>query len=302
MIYPSIAILSQVDLINLFLENPLYQRALIGGLAIALLCGVLSVFVVLKRMSFIGQGISHAAFGGVGVALMAQLLLVSQWPVLAGEHADLIRDGIIALFCIATAITIGFISRRGKLAEDTVIGISLVAAMALGVILLDIYGRHGPAPSFESILFGSIFFIGPMDVWVAWTLAAVVVSLVTMLFKELTFFAFDEETAEVFGVRTGLIYYGLLVALGLCIVVAMKGLGVILSSALLVLPGAIARFWSKRIEHVVVISAVVSMIGLSAGLALAIWLDASPGSVIVLTFTAIFAVSYFFRNLCRRKR
>ncbi|MFB3892080.1 MAG: metal ABC transporter permease [Phycisphaerae bacterium] len=294
-----VGILAQAGLLERFLHNPLYQQSLAGGLGIAVLCGLLSVFVVLKRMSFIGQGISHAAFGGVGVAVLVEAMLSAYWPTLAAalgvnDSSSMLRDGIIALFCVAAAVLIGYLSRRGPVAEDTAIGICLVAAMALGVILLDIRSRYGTPPAtFESILFGSIFFITPSDVWLAWILALLVCLAVVSLFKELVFFAFDEETAGAFGVRTGLLYYGLLVALGLSIVVALKSLGVILASALLILPGATARFWSNRIGVVTALSVIISAVGLAVGLALAVYLGTPPpGAVIVLTLTAFFVLSY----------
>lgn len=302
--------LAQAGLWERIADNILYQQALAGGMAIALLCGLLSVFVVLKRMSFIGQGISHAAFGGVGVALLAEVYIAMHWPHVTSsadwpQQAVLLRDAVVAVFCIATALVIGMISRRGKVAEDTAIGICLVAAMALGAVLLSAVAQHGTAPSFESILFGDIYFIGRVDVIVAWSLAIAVLALVAGLFKELVFMAFDEETAAVFGVRTRLLYYGLLVALGLAIVVAMKSLGVVLASALLVLPGAAARFWSNRVGWIVVTSTVFSVAGLVGGLLLVIWrrLIMPPGAVIVLLLTGLFIVSYVVNGIrCGRSR
>ncbi len=293
-----------------FLDNPFYHNALAGGLAIALMCSVLSVFVVLKRMAFIGQGISHAAFGGVGVALLAGLIFQGARPVL-------VRDGIIACFCVGAALIIGFLTRRGRLAEDTAIGIILVSAMALGVVLLDARGRLldwliatgrlqrgqiGYTPGFHDILFGNILFISRQEVILAWLMAAAVVAFVAGLFKELVFFAFDEEAARVFGVPTGALYYGLLVLLGLAVVVAMRSLGVILAAGLLVLPGASARLLSGRIGWVTVLSAVVGVAGLTVGLFLSIYLRfLSPGPVIVLTLAGIFALSYAARRLRRGK-
>jgi len=289
----------------------LYGQALAGGIAVALLCSVLSVFVVLKRMSFIGEGVAHAAFGGVGAALLAGLFV-------SGLESMLARDAVIAAFCLATAIGIGWTSRRGRIPEDTSIGIWLVAAMALGVILLDVRTqviRHlaaqgrlfrpeiGYTPDFENLLFGDILFISPGEVIASWILAIVIVAAVIVLFRQLTFFAFDEETAEVFGVPTGAIYYGLLICLSLAVVAAMRSLGVILAAALLILPGASARLWSHRIQRVAVISAVLGTGGLTAGFLLAVWLgDLSAGPVIVLTLTAIFALSLAGRNLSRRLR
>lgn len=307
-------LLAQAGVWRRFIENDFYHYALAGGVAIALLCGVLSTFVVLKRMALIGQGISHAAFGGAGVALLAALVI----PEL---HQPLLRDAIIALFCVGTALLIGVLSRRGKLTEDTSIGIFLAAAMALGVLLIDLRAMWlrrmlaagetvppgvGYTPSIHEMLFGNILFAPPLDVCIAWGLAIVVTVLVVCLFKELVLFTFDDEAAKVLGVRTGMLYYGLLVCLGLAVVAAMRSLGVILAGALLVLPGACARYWARRIGWAVAISALIAVGGVTVGLFLAIWFGrVSPAPVIVLTLFAAFVFSYIVRpaqRIARRRR
>jgi len=275
--------------------NDPFVLAFAGGIAIALVSSVLSVFVVLRRMAFVGEGIAHSAFGGAGVALLMGLFLSDFQPALA-------RDGIIAAFCIAAAITIGTLSRRGKLSEDTSIGIILVTSMAIGVVLRDIrqhlvdigFVANGSyAPSFEALLFGQIFAMNQTDVILAWILAAVSILLIALTFKELTFFAFDEETATVFGVRTGLFYYGLLILLGLAVVLAMRSLGIILVGAVLILPGAAAKMISQRIGRLTVLSAAFGIVGMTVGLLLSLWLDfLSAGPVVALTYCTIFAVCY----------
>jgi ABC-type Mn2+/Zn2+ transport system permease subunit len=290
-------------------EHPFYQNALWGGLAVALLCSVLSVFVVLKRMSFIGEGVAHAGFGGLGVAMLLGLYLPEFRSTLA-------RDGIIAVFCVGTAAFIGFLSRRGRMAEDVVIGICLVAAMAAGAFLLDLRakeldrlleagqvtrGEVGFRPDVEGILFGNLLLLRPGDVWVMWGLALAVTAAVAAIFKELVFFSFDEETAGAFGVRTAALHYGLLVAIGLAVVAAMRTLGVILGTSLLIIPGASARLWSNRIGVVTVLSAAIGMLGMALGLILTIQTGfASRGSVIVLTMCAIFGLSWGVRAARRR--
>jgi zinc transport system permease protein len=254
-------------------------------------------------MAFIGTGIAHSAFGGAGLAILLGMLIEGLGPALA-------RDGIIAMFCVVSAVSIGFISRRGRLAEDTSIGISLVAAMALGVLLLDVrqhlsvnYPGAGYVPPLEALLFGQILTISPQDALGAWILAAVIVGAVALTFKELTFFAFDEETATVFGVPTTVFYYGFLVLLGLAIVAAMRSLGVILASALLVLPGATARTLAHRIGAVTLYSAAVSVCGMIGGLLISLWLDyLTPGPVIALTYCAMFALAAGVRSLVQALR
>ena len=294
-----------------------FHWPLLGGAAIAMLSGLLSVLVLLKRMSFIGQGISHAAFGGVGLAFLGSLAAAAWGWGAADLWGSLFRDGIIALFCVLAAVAIGFITRRGRFAEDTSIGIVLVAAMALGVLLVDIRqhwldqllragqltrAEVGYTVGFHNILFGDILSLGPAETIAAWALAAIVILWMAALFKELVFFAFDEETATVFGVRTSLLYYGLLVLLGLAIVAALRGLGVILASALLVLPGASARSLSNRVGVVTFLSAAIAVLGLAGGFLLSLWLDyLTPGPVIVLTLCVLCAACYALGKTLRRK-
>jgi ABC-type Mn2+/Zn2+ transport system permease subunit len=161
----------------------------------------------------------------------------------------------------------------------------------------------GYTVGFHSILFGDILSIGPAETVAAWALAGVVILWMGMLFKELVFFAFDEETAKAFGVRTNLLYYGLLVLLGLAIVAALRGLGVILASALLALPGASARSLSNRVEMVTLLSALIAVGGLVAGFMISMWLDyLTTGPVIVLTLCVICGLCYGLGKGLRRRR
>jgi zinc transport system permease protein len=278
-----------------FLEYPFYHNALIAGVAVAVACAVLSVFIVYKRMAFIGQGVSHAAFGGVGAALLLQIYL----PAFETPY---LRDTVIAVFCVGTGLLIGRFSRGRRVTEDSAIGICLVASMALGMLLLDLRKGLGYTPPFHSILFGSILQIPRAAVWVACAEAAIAVALVLAFFKELVFFTCDEEAAEVFGVRTGLIYYGLLVCIALTIVVAMRLLGVILCSALLILPGSIASLWSHHIRRVLLVAAVCAVACVTAGLFLSIaFQHLSTGPLIVLVLCGVFGVSWLLTAVLHRE-
>ena len=293
------------------LTNDFYHYALAGGTGIALLCGLLSPLVLLKRMAFIGQGISHAAFGGAGVAMLAGVLV-------AGLRPPLARDAIILVFCVATAVMIGRLARKGRVTEDASIGIFLVAAMAAGVLLMDLRGLLaqwlvdtgradwldlGAPPDFHALLFGNILMISPLDAAIAWGLAIAAALLLAGTFKELVLFVFDAEAAAVFGVRTGVFYYGLLICLSVAVVAAMRSLGVILAGALLILPGACAQCWVRRIGWTLVLSAAIGVAGLTAGLLLAVWLgEVSPGPVIALTLFGAFLLSSFARARRQKPR
>jgi len=293
------------------MEYQFYQNALLAGLAIALLCGVLSVFVVLRGMAFIGQGISHAAFGGAGLALLLGLFI----PWLGGPIA---RDVVVAVFCVATALLIGRIGRQKRVGHDSAIGICLVAAMAGGVVLLNIrtalYQRAAAAgrledfsagytPSFHDLLFGNILSIPRLEVWLTVAVVIVLLAAVLAVYKELVFLSFDAEAAEAFGVPTWLVYYGLLAVLGITIVLAMRLLGVILASAMLILPGVAGGFWSRRVEVVTAASVLCAMVSVVLGLLLSMWIEVlSTGPVIVLTLCGVLAASYLADRLVRSLR
>ncbi|MFW6158313.1 MAG: metal ABC transporter permease [Planctomycetota bacterium] len=289
-----------------FMTFSFYQHALIAGVVIGVACALLSVFVVHKRMAFIGQGISHSAFGGVGLALLLQLYLPATRP-------PLVRDAIVAAFCVTAAVLIGRLTRGRRVSADSAIGICLVAAMAIGVLLLDLRthlfrrmaeaglldrAELGYTPSFHDILFGSVLSIPVADVWLAVIEGGCVVLVVLAFFKELVFFTADEEAAEVFGVPVGFVYYGLLVCIALTIVIAMRLFGVILCSALFILPGATASFWSNRVGRVALVSALLAAACVTLGLFLSIWIGVlSTGPLIVLVMALAFGASWAWHTL-----
>ena len=246
------------------------QRALAAAVAVSVLCSVMSVFVVLKRMSFIGVGISHAAFGGVAVGL-----LLGVNPTVAA-----------ILFCLGAAWAIGGISRRGVVHEDAVIGIFFAAAMALGVVVIGLL--RGYQADVFGYLFGNILAVGWSDLWVILSLSVGVLAVVGLLGKELVFLCFDEEMALVSGLPVGFIYYVLLALLALTVVVSIKIVGIVLVSALLVIPGATGLQIASNHRSMFWVSVLVGLTSALAGLALSYWLDAASGATIVLTGTLIF--------------
>ena len=282
-------------------EYDFARQALVAAVAVGTVCSLLSVVVVLKRMAFIGQGISHAGFGGIGIA--AFLGLHGSAPlVVSAAVAPYLQDAIVVTFCLGTAVVIGMLSRRRRVEVDTAIGILLVAAMAVGVFLdqlrlilqqhdwyRSLIGVHPPV-SYDQLLFGSINNIGIAGMWTAVVLAIAVILAATLLFKEILFYSFDEVTSRVFGVRSGLIHFVILVLLTLTTVMAMKLTGVVLVSALLVIPGAAAVQLSRRLGVVLVLAWVIGMVGTVGGLMLSFELDDFPtGPCMVAVLCVLFA-------------
>ncbi|MCE9591688.1 MAG: metal ABC transporter permease [Planctomycetes bacterium] len=270
------------------------RHAVVTGIAVATVCSLLSVVVVLKRMAFIGQGISHAGFGGVGTAIFLGLTGVSQ-------------SIAVLFFCLATAFIIGVIARRRRVEPDSAIGILLVAAMAWGVfmgnlrgVVLDRWpayanyiGTHTTPPSYDQLLFGSLLAVETTDMWLAIILGAAILIVCVLLFKEIIFFAFDESVGRVFGVPTTVIHYTLLTLLSVTIVIGIKLAGFVLVSALLVLPGATALLLSRRLGVVFFLSWVIGVAGTAGGLMLCLQVpQLSSGPCIVGVLSIIFGLVF----------
>ena len=267
----------------------LFWPAIIAGLAVAIMCAWLSVLVVLKRLSFIGQGISHAAFGGIGVAAVLGLLSGTG----AGFGLSLGQFGVVLTFCLAAAIFIGQLSHKSTTHADTAIGIILVASMALGAVLLNIaYSKRIVAGvSWESVLFGNLLAVSWADAWIAVAVAVLVLATLYWFRRPLTLFAFDAKIAASLGISPRFMQLLLLTLLAITTVTAMKLAGVVLATAMLVLPGAAALAISVRARPVLIASFAFALLGLIGGLILSFETDWPPGPSIVLTQCAIYAVA-----------
>jgi zinc transport system permease protein len=249
------------------------QRALVGGLLIAATCSVLSFFIIVRRLAFAGMGISHAAFGGVGIGIALGLNPIAT----------------AAVFCVGVAGGIGWFSRKGRLHEDAVIGILFSASMALGVVL--IAAAHAYNQDLLSYLFGSVLAMNWTDVVILAVLAALGLAFLIFFFKDLLFFSFDEETAKASGVPVRFVYYGLLITMALIIVVSIKLVGIILVSALIVIPGATGLQVFSNYRGVLVMSTVSGLASIVIGLYLSFRFNVASGAMIVLVLFGFFLLA-----------
>ncbi len=249
------------------------QRALLAGVMVSALCGVLSVFVILRRLAFIGVGISHSAFGGVALGF---LLAVD--PLWTGTA-----------FAALVALAIDWAQRHTRVEEDTAIGIFFAASMALGLVFLHLSRAYNV--DVFSFLFGNLLAIGPRQVFQILAVAVAVLAIVWVFFKELVFLSFDEEMAWVSGLPVASLSRMFLVMMALVVIVAIYLVGIILVSALLVIPGAIAQNVSRQVRGMVAASTGVAIAATVGGLALSFWLDFPSGATIVLLLAAIYLLT-----------
>lgn len=264
------------------------QRALVASVMIGTVCAIIGTYVVLRGLSFIGAGIAHASFGGVALGF-----LLGVNPFVSA-----------ILFCLFTAWGIGWTSERGKIREDTAIGIFFASTMALGVFFvgmmkvynLDLFGY----------LFGNVLAVTKSDLVLSVSLGALVLLMVFLFFKELLFVTFDQEMAQVTGVPARSVYYLLLGLIAVTIVISIKVVGIILVSALLVIPPASAYQLTEDFGKMMLLSVIIGVASSVAGLFFSYWLDVASGATIVLTATTIFFVASILsprrRYLRRRQR
>jgi ABC-type Mn2+/Zn2+ transport system permease subunit len=280
--------------------NPVYRNATLTLCALGVACALLSVLVVLRRWAFIGEGISHAGFGGVGTAWLLSLVV----PALGSEGA---AYGVAIIFCLAMAIAIGWISRRERVNADAAIGIVLVGSFAWGILSLQMYSnsprRHGSPSGWEFYLLGGVENLSSAAMWAGVCVSAAVVVTLVVLAKEIAFYCMDPDLAEVSGVRVGFVHYLLMLLLALVIVVGMRPIGYLLITALLVLPGATALVISRRLGVVLAVSVVVALVGVLCGLSLrAGRAHLAAGPAMVLALVAQFAVAFAWSLVARRRR
>lgn len=263
-------------------EHGFMVRAMIAGTLIGSILALLSSVIVLKKLSFMGVGVSHSAFGGIAIgALLGFNLTLSA-----------------LVFSVAIALLISWLSRRRNIHEDVSVGVIFAASMATGVVCLGL--MESTSIDLFSYLFGSILAVSRQDLIIAGVAFVVVVLSFIILFKEFFVFSFDEEWARVTGVNVDRLRDFLLVLIAVTVVVSIKLLGIVLVSALLVIPGAVGAMLSKNYLHHHVISLVTALSSVWVGLYLSYTFDLASGATIVLSGAAIFFIATIGASTAKR--
>jgi zinc transport system permease protein len=240
------------------------RNALLAGVTASILCGVIGTFVVVKRLAFISDGISHAAFGGMGVCFFLGID-----PVLGAVP--------VALVC---ALVLGSLENDTVRSYDALIGVLWAAGLAIGIVF--VYKTPGYAPNLMSYLFGNILMVTRRDLVTIVALAASVLAIFFLFYKGLVAVAFDEVFARVQGVRTKLLLQLLLVMIALTVVILIQMVGIILVVALLTIPPVISLSLWKDLRAVLLSSVAVGVAITLGGLGLSFSYDLPSGPAIVL--------------------
>jgi ABC-type Mn2+/Zn2+ transport system permease subunit len=261
-----------------------FGRALLACLVIGAMCGAISVFVVLRRMSYIGHGLAHSVLGGVAVAVALG------YSTYAGA--------VVATF--VSAVLIDRIARRRGLHADAAIGIVTTALFAVGIAVVSMLESN--RVNTESILFGNVLAVTTDDLLLAGSVAAAFAAILFVAYKSLVFVAFDPEVAAVHGVRAGLMeaLFNLLTAA--VVIVSVRVLGVLLVAAAVVIPAALARLVSRSFGTMLAVSTAVGVTTGVVGLYGSYHVGVPSGAAIVLVGAVLFGAVFATTSLGSRRR
>ncbi|MAT59261.1 MAG: hypothetical protein CMF23_14915 [Ignavibacteriae bacterium] len=253
-------------------------NAIIASVLASIAFGIVGTYVVVKRIVFISGGISHSAYGGIGLAF-----LVGFNPLVGG-----------ILFSIGSAGIIAYLRKKGIQFEDTLIGILWAFGMALGVIFIDL--APGYAPNLMSYLFGNILTIGVSELYLILSLDLIILLIVGIFFRQFQAVTFDEEFASTIGLPVNLIYTLLLIVIALTTVILIRLVGIILVVALLSIPSAISINFAKSLKRMMFLSTLLGLIFTIFGLILSFYLNLASGAAIIVVSVIGYLISLLLKS------
>lgn len=271
-----------LELAILPFQLPFMQYAFIITLMIAVPMAMLSCFLVLKGWSLMGDAVSHAVLPGVVIAYIVGI------PLSIGAF-------IAGMIC---ALGTGYIKENSRIKEDTVLGIVFSGMFGLGLVL---YVKVQSDVHLDHILFGDMLGISVADMIETGIIALLATLFLGILRKDLLVNAFDAQHARAIGLPVRVLHYGLLMVLSLTVVGALKAVGIILSVAMLVAPGAIAFLLTRRFASMLLVAIAVAITASLAGIWLSFLIDSAPAPTIVL-FMSLFFVATFIRTTMKARR
>jgi zinc transport system permease protein len=255
------------------LQFEFMQNALLAGLLASVICGVMGTMVVVNRIVFLSGGIAHAAFGGIGLAFYCG------WHYLVGTIG----------FSVLAALIMAIITLKAKHRADTIIGVIWAIGMAVGILLLDL--TPGYNVDLMSYLFGSILAVPDSDIWIMVGVGAVILAVVIYFYNDYLALSYDEEFAQIRGVKVKTLYILMIVMLALGIVMVIQVVGLILVIALLTIPPYIAEKFSKSLFQMMALSSILSAVFTVGGLWFSYEFNLTSGASIILVAGIGFVLS-----------
>jgi len=267
------------EFLDILSGHSFFQNALLAGVLASIACGITGTFVVIKRITYIGGGISHAVLGGIGIAYFLALD-----PLL----------GALA-FGLVSAVLIGLVKMKLRQNEDMLISTLWALGMAVGIIFM--YLTPGYAVDLLSFLFGNVLMVSGKDLWVLAGLDLVIVGTVFVFYRQFVSVCFDEEYSMMRGVFADAVYIMLLCLIALTVVVLIQLVGIILVIALLTLPAAVSLLFSKSVGATMACSVLLGVAFTSCGLLLSSSLNIPSGASIIVVASGAYLAALVVRGV-----
>lgn len=259
------------------LQYSFMQRSLIIAILVGLICAVVGSYLMVQRLALLGDAISHSVLPGLAIAFML--------------GANIFIGAFIA--GVISTMAIAFIKTRSPIKEDAAMGIVFSAFFALGITLITIIQKSNKI-DLNHFLFGNILGVTFDEVWDTAIIAALILFVVGLIYKELLFYTFDPLGAQAAGLPVNILNFGLMLLIALTIVASMKAVGVILVLALLITPGSTAYLLVKRLHQVMILGAVIGIISSISGMYLSYFYNLPSGPAIVLVASGFFILALLF--------
>ena len=257
-------------------EYEFFRNGFVAAIIVGALCGFIGVYVVLRRMSYIGHGLSHAIFGGAVLSYVVNVnffIGAGLWALLAG-------------------LLIHLISHRRWVGADAAIGVVTTSSFALGVAIVSTHRTF--TRNIEAALFGNILGITQTDLWIVVVMSLIVFGALFRIRRQLLFATFDPEVASAYGVSTSKIDLLFVTLLAITVLASTQILGVTLVAAAMVIPPVIARYLTNRFQSLLILSPIIGVVCGAVGMYLSFYLDIASAATIVLTSATLFLVLEIF--------
>jgi zinc transport system permease protein len=255
-----------------------FQKAFLAAIFASISCGIVGSYIVARRIVFISGGITHASFGGIGLAF-----LLGFNPLVGA-----------VIFAVGAALGIQFFTKVAKVREDSSIAIFWSLGMALGIIF--VFMTPGYTPNLMSYLFGNILTVTISELIWMFVLNVVIIFFFSFFFRKILYIAFDEEFARASGLPVALFNYITITLIALTVVLNIRVVGIILILSLLTIPQATANLFTNNFKNLLILSSVIAFLGTMAGLFISYFMDIPSGATIIFTLVVIFGITRLYKH------
>ncbi len=260
------------------LSYSFFQNALLGVLFVSIAAGIIGTYVVSRRMVFITGGITHACFGGLGLGFFLGINPIA----------------VAAVFAIAAATGVEWMSTRQNVRQDSAIGVIWALGMALGTLF--IFMSPGYVPELTSFLFGNVLTITTTDIILFAAYLVALLAFFAVFYPQIVLCAFDPDFAATRRLKVSVINLTMTIMIALCIVLTIRLIGIMLLLSLLTMPQMIAELFTNRFHHMMIISSLVSIVCSVLGIFCSYWIAVPASATIVLTLVVAYAVARIIRK------